>query len=141
MPESSSPSSPQSNSCQKSPQVMERLEDKHQKARSEKRTERLIRLQRLMATDPELKRPRCRWKESDWQAGVCQKNNGIYKLRFFLHVVHANTNKLLFTNGHVFYCSILFRIFLTVIHAINCITNRRFWAKWVHMSSNICQIS
>jgi len=44
--------------------VMERLEDKHQKARAEKRTERVVRLQRLMATDPDLKRPRARWKDA-----------------------------------------------------------------------------
>jgi len=44
--------------------VMERLEEKHQKARADKRTERVVRLQRLMATDPELARPRMRWKDA-----------------------------------------------------------------------------
>merc|ERR1719446_637800 len=41
--------------------VMERLEEKHQKSRTEKRGERIVRLQRLMASDAELKRPRLRW--------------------------------------------------------------------------------
>ncbi|CAK9085835.1 Adenosine deaminase (Adenosine aminohydrolase) [Durusdinium trenchii] len=44
--------------------VMERLEEKHQNARAEQRTERVVQLQRLMATDPELKRPRTRWKDA-----------------------------------------------------------------------------
>lgn len=44
--------------------VMERLEEKHQKARAEKRTERVVRLQRLIATDPELRRSRLRWKDA-----------------------------------------------------------------------------
>jgi len=44
--------------------VMERLEEKHQKARSDQRTERVVRLQRLIATDPELKRARLRWKDA-----------------------------------------------------------------------------
>mmetsp|Transcript_73471 Transcript_73471/g.132300 ORF Transcript_73471/g.132300 Transcript_73471/m.132300 type:complete len:541 (-) Transcript_73471:163-1785(-) len=44
--------------------VMERLEEKHQKARAEKRTERVVRLQRLIATDPELRRNRLRWKDA-----------------------------------------------------------------------------
>jgi len=44
--------------------VMGRLEEKHQKARAERRTERVVRLQRLMATDPELKRTRMRWKDA-----------------------------------------------------------------------------
>ncbi|CAJ1427974.1 unnamed protein product [Effrenium voratum] len=44
--------------------VMERLEDKHQRARAEKRTARVVRLQRLMATDPDLKRARTRWKDA-----------------------------------------------------------------------------
>eukprot|EP00931_Biecheleriopsis_adriatica_P007640 TRINITY_DN108905_c0_g1_i1.p1 TRINITY_DN108905_c0_g1~~TRINITY_DN108905_c0_g1_i1.p1 ORF type:complete len:547 (+),score=178.60 TRINITY_DN108905_c0_g1_i1:239-1642(+) len=44
--------------------VMERLEEKHQKARAERRTERVVRLQRLIATDPELKRTRLRWKDA-----------------------------------------------------------------------------
>ena len=43
---------------------MERLEDQHQKARSERRSERVVRLQRLMATDAELNRSRTRWKET-----------------------------------------------------------------------------
>mmetsp|Transcript_50070 Transcript_50070/g.91654 ORF Transcript_50070/g.91654 Transcript_50070/m.91654 type:complete len:678 (-) Transcript_50070:126-2159(-) len=44
--------------------VMERLEEKHQKSRTEKRGERIVRLQRLMASDAELKRPRLRWKDA-----------------------------------------------------------------------------
>eukprot|EP00928_Gymnodinium_smaydae_P087895 TRINITY_DN72081_c0_g1_i1.p1 TRINITY_DN72081_c0_g1~~TRINITY_DN72081_c0_g1_i1.p1 ORF type:complete len:556 (-),score=161.52 TRINITY_DN72081_c0_g1_i1:224-1891(-) len=45
-------------------QVMERLEEKHRKARSERRSERVVRLQRLMGSDPELKRARLRWKDA-----------------------------------------------------------------------------
>lgn len=44
--------------------VMERLEEKHQKGRTEKRAEQATRLQRLIATDPELSRPRLRWKDA-----------------------------------------------------------------------------
>eukprot|EP00439_Symbiodinium_sp_Y106_P040414 s2043_g4.t4 len=44
--------------------VMERLEEKHEKHRADKRAERVVRLQRLMATDPELRRPRMRWKDA-----------------------------------------------------------------------------
>jgi len=44
--------------------VMERLEEKHQKARAERRAEQCIRLQRLVATDAELKKPRLRWKDA-----------------------------------------------------------------------------
>jgi len=44
--------------------VMDRLEEKHQKARAEKRTQRVVRLQRLMSSDPELKRSRLRWKDA-----------------------------------------------------------------------------
>merc|ERR1712176_664467 len=44
--------------------VMERLEEKHSKARAEKRVERVVRLQRLMASDPELTRSRLRWKDA-----------------------------------------------------------------------------
>lgn len=43
--------------------VMERLEEKHQKAREESRSARIVRLQRLMGSDPELKRTRLRWKD------------------------------------------------------------------------------
>lgn len=43
--------------------VMERLEEKHRKARMDRRTERVVRLQRLMATDPVLRRSRLRWKD------------------------------------------------------------------------------
>uniref|UniRef100_A0A7S0B6J5 Uncharacterized protein n=1 Tax=Pyrodinium bahamense TaxID=73915 RepID=A0A7S0B6J5_9DINO len=45
--------------------VMERLEEKHRKARADKRTERVVRLQRLMASDPELRRARLRWKDAE----------------------------------------------------------------------------
>ncbi|CAK0854777.1 unnamed protein product [Prorocentrum cordatum] len=44
--------------------VMERLEEKHQKARAEQRPERIVRLQRMMGSDPELKRTRLRWKDA-----------------------------------------------------------------------------
>mmetsp|Transcript_121878 Transcript_121878/g.272417 ORF Transcript_121878/g.272417 Transcript_121878/m.272417 type:complete len:578 (+) Transcript_121878:2-1735(+) len=44
--------------------VMERLEEKHRKARAERRAERVVRLQRLMASDPELRRTRLRWKDA-----------------------------------------------------------------------------
>mmetsp|Transcript_62787 Transcript_62787/g.173689 ORF Transcript_62787/g.173689 Transcript_62787/m.173689 type:complete len:486 (-) Transcript_62787:113-1570(-) len=44
--------------------VMERLEEKHKKARLEGRAARILRLQRLMASDPELKRSRARWKDA-----------------------------------------------------------------------------
>lgn len=44
--------------------VMERLETKHQKQRAEKRADRVLRLQRLMATDAELKKPGLEWKDA-----------------------------------------------------------------------------
>lgn len=44
--------------------VMERLEEKHQKTRADRRAERVVRLQRLMASDPELRRARLRWKDA-----------------------------------------------------------------------------
>jgi len=44
--------------------VMERLEERHHKAQTEKRTERVVRLQRLMASDPDLTRARLRWKDA-----------------------------------------------------------------------------
>lgn len=44
-------------------QVMERLEEKHKKARLESHPGRIARLQRLMASDPELRRARLRWKD------------------------------------------------------------------------------
>jgi len=44
--------------------VMERLEEKHQKARADQRAERVLRLQRLIATDSELRRTRLRWKDA-----------------------------------------------------------------------------
>jgi hypothetical protein len=43
---------------------MEKLEEKHRKARMERRAERVVRLQRLVASDPELRRPRLRWKDA-----------------------------------------------------------------------------
>lgn len=45
-------------------EVMERLEEKHRKARLERRTERIVRLQRLMATDLQLSRKRLRWEDA-----------------------------------------------------------------------------
>lgn len=44
--------------------VMERLEEKHKKVRSERRAERVLRLQRFIGSDPELKRTRLRWKDA-----------------------------------------------------------------------------
>lgn len=54
--------------------VMERLEEKHKKQCMEKRTERVIRLQRLMSSDPELTRPRLRWKDA---AAILDKRDEI----------------------------------------------------------------
>jgi len=44
--------------------VMERLEEKHKKALHESRTTRVVRLQRLLASEPSLKRTRLRWKDA-----------------------------------------------------------------------------
>jgi len=44
--------------------VMERMEDKHKKARIDSRANRIVRLQRLMASDPELTRSRLRWNDA-----------------------------------------------------------------------------
>lgn len=44
--------------------VMERLEEKHRKTCADLRAERVVRLQRLFASDPELRRPRLRWKDA-----------------------------------------------------------------------------
>uniref|UniRef100_A0A7S2HEX4 Uncharacterized protein n=1 Tax=Zooxanthella nutricula TaxID=1333877 RepID=A0A7S2HEX4_9DINO len=44
--------------------VMERLEEKHKKSRLEGRAGCVVRLQRLMASDLELKRTRLRWKDA-----------------------------------------------------------------------------
>jgi hypothetical protein len=54
--------------------VMERLEEKHKKQCMEKRTERVVRLQRLMSSDPELTRPRLRWKDA---AAILDKRDEI----------------------------------------------------------------
>eukprot|EP00428_Durinskia_dybowskii_P039827 CAMPEP_0170265298 /NCGR_PEP_ID=MMETSP0116_2-20130129/32554_1 /TAXON_ID=400756 /ORGANISM="Durinskia baltica, Strain CSIRO CS-38" /LENGTH=452 /DNA_ID=CAMNT_0010516411 /DNA_START=15 /DNA_END=1370 /DNA_ORIENTATION=+ len=43
--------------------VMERLEEKHRKMQLESRPGNVVRLQRLMASDPELRRCRLRWKD------------------------------------------------------------------------------
>jgi len=43
--------------------LMERLEEQHRKARAESRHDRVVRLQRRLASDPELKRQRLRWKD------------------------------------------------------------------------------
>jgi len=43
--------------------VMERLEEKHKKTRNENRPASVVRLQRLMASDGELRRARLRWKD------------------------------------------------------------------------------
>eukprot|EP00929_Paragymnodinium_shiwhaense_P036450 TRINITY_DN19533_c0_g1_i1.p1 TRINITY_DN19533_c0_g1~~TRINITY_DN19533_c0_g1_i1.p1 ORF type:complete len:619 (+),score=236.26 TRINITY_DN19533_c0_g1_i1:133-1989(+) len=44
--------------------VMERLEQKQNKLRVEKSSERVVRLARFMGSDPELKRSRLRWKDA-----------------------------------------------------------------------------
>lgn len=44
--------------------VMERLEEKHKKVQVEKRSERVVRLQRFLGSDPQLKRTRLRWKDA-----------------------------------------------------------------------------
>lgn len=44
--------------------VMESLEQKHKESCSDRRAERVVRLQRLIGSDPEFKRPRLRWKEA-----------------------------------------------------------------------------
>lgn len=44
--------------------VMERLEEKQKKSRLENRPGRIVRLQRLMATDPDLTRACLRWKDA-----------------------------------------------------------------------------
>jgi len=56
--------------------VMERLEEKHQKSRTEKRPEQVVRLQRLIATDSELKRPRLRWKDA---AAILAKRDELHE--------------------------------------------------------------
>lgn len=56
--------------------VMERLEEKHQKTRTEKRAEQAVRLQRLIATDSELKRPRLRWKDA---AAILAKRDELWE--------------------------------------------------------------
>merc|ERR1712232_1500609 len=44
--------------------VMERLEEKHKKVQAEERAERVVRLQRFIGSDPQLKRTRLRWKDA-----------------------------------------------------------------------------
>eukprot|EP00747_Dinoflagellata_sp_TGD_P165817 gnl/TRDRNA2_/TRDRNA2_187702_c0_seq1.p1 gnl/TRDRNA2_/TRDRNA2_187702_c0~~gnl/TRDRNA2_/TRDRNA2_187702_c0_seq1.p1 ORF type:complete len:690 (+),score=184.49 gnl/TRDRNA2_/TRDRNA2_187702_c0_seq1:66-2072(+) len=44
--------------------VMQRLEKKHDKARQEVRAEHVLRLQRIIGSDPELRRMRLRWKDA-----------------------------------------------------------------------------
>lgn len=44
--------------------VMERLEERARKSRVENRPKLIVRLQRLMASDPELRRARMRWKDA-----------------------------------------------------------------------------
>jgi len=56
--------------------TMERLEEKHQKNRTEKRAEQVVRLQRLIATDSELKRPRMRWKDA---AAILAKRDELWE--------------------------------------------------------------
>lgn len=45
--------------------VLERLEQRHQKERVERRAARVVRLQRLIATDPQLKCPKTTWREAE----------------------------------------------------------------------------
>lgn len=56
--------------------VMERLEEKHAKSRTEKRADQAIRLQRLVAADAELKRPRLRWKDA---AAIMAKRDELHE--------------------------------------------------------------
>jgi len=56
--------------------VMERLEEKHSKSRNENRAEQCIRLQRLTATDSDLKRPRMRWKDA---AAILEKRDELHE--------------------------------------------------------------
>lgn len=56
--------------------VMERLEEKHTKARQEKRAEQVARLQRLIGADAELRRVRLRWKDA---AAILSKRDELHE--------------------------------------------------------------